>query len=60
MKPDGKNERDVNLFYFLCFIDWVPIGPRFSNAILQALLVLIKKKPPKVGFDYILFNYIHV
>ncbi|KAI7850916.1 P-loop containing nucleoside triphosphate hydrolase protein [Circinella umbellata] len=28
-------------------VDWVPIGPRFSNAILQALLVLIKKKPPK-------------
>lgn len=30
-------------------IDWVPIGPRFSNAVLQALLVLIKKKPPKVS-----------
>ncbi|CDS07210.1 hypothetical protein LRAMOSA09733 [Lichtheimia ramosa] len=28
-------------------VDWVPIGPRFSNAVLQALLVLIKKKPPK-------------
>jgi vesicle-fusing ATPase len=25
----------------------VPIGPRFSNAVLQALLVLLKKKPPK-------------
>ncbi|KAJ8662918.1 hypothetical protein O0I10_001094 [Lichtheimia ornata] len=28
-------------------VDWVPIGPRFSNAVLQALQVLIKKKPPK-------------
>ncbi|KAI7868132.1 P-loop containing nucleoside triphosphate hydrolase protein [Spinellus fusiger] len=28
-------------------LDWVPIGPRFSNAVLQALLVLLKKKPPK-------------
>ncbi|KAI9315985.1 P-loop containing nucleoside triphosphate hydrolase protein [Dichotomocladium elegans] len=28
-------------------LDYTPIGPRFSNAVLQALLVLIKKKPPK-------------
>ncbi|KAL0080661.1 P-loop containing nucleoside triphosphate hydrolase protein [Phycomyces blakesleeanus] len=28
-------------------LDWVPIGPRFSNAVLQALLVLLKRKPPK-------------
>ncbi|KAI9801445.1 MAG: transport between ER and Golgi ATPase protein [Piccolia ochrophora] len=28
-------------------IDWVPIGPRFSNAVLQALLVLLRKQPPK-------------
>jgi len=27
-------------------IDYVPIGPRFSNSILQALLVLLKKTPP--------------
>lgn len=27
--------------------DYVPIGPRFSNSVLQALLVLLKKKPPK-------------
>eukprot|EP00347_Sterkiella_histriomuscorum_P002129 403369358 len=27
-------------------IEFIHIGPRFSNAILQALLVLIKKKPP--------------
>lgn len=28
-------------------IDWVPIGPRFSNVVLQALMVLFQKKPPK-------------
>jgi len=28
-------------------LDWVPIGPRFSNTILQTLLVLLKKQPPK-------------
>uniref|UniRef100_A0A6Q2YRH9 Vesicle-fusing ATPase n=1 Tax=Esox lucius TaxID=8010 RepID=A0A6Q2YRH9_ESOLU len=27
--------------------DYVPIGPRFSNMVLQALLVLLKKTPPK-------------
>jgi vesicle-fusing ATPase len=27
-------------------IDWVPIGPRFSNAVLQTLVVLLRKKPP--------------
>lgn len=27
-------------------IDYVPIGPRFSNLVLQALLVLLKKVPP--------------
>lgn len=30
-------------------LDYVPIGPRFSNLVLQALLVLLKKPPPKVG-----------
>lgn len=30
-------------------LDYVPIGPRFSNLVLQALLVLLKKAPPKVG-----------
>ena len=29
-------------------IEWVPIGPRFSNAILQTLLVLFQRRPPKV------------
>uniref|UniRef100_A0AAY4D5L0 Vesicle-fusing ATPase n=1 Tax=Denticeps clupeoides TaxID=299321 RepID=A0AAY4D5L0_9TELE len=28
------------------FPDYVPIGPRFSNLVLQALLVLLKKPPP--------------
>ena len=27
-------------------IEFIHIGPRFSNAILQTLLVLIKKRPP--------------
>uniref|UniRef100_A0A3Q1ELM4 Vesicle-fusing ATPase n=1 Tax=Acanthochromis polyacanthus TaxID=80966 RepID=A0A3Q1ELM4_9TELE len=29
-------------------LDYVPIGPRFSNLVLQALLVLLKKPPPKL------------
>lgn len=33
--------------YFLA--DYVPIGPRFSNLVLQALLVLLKKVPPHVS-----------
>ncbi|KTF88266.1 hypothetical protein cypCar_00024233, partial [Cyprinus carpio] len=28
-------------------LDFVPIGPRFSNLVLQALLVLLKKPPPR-------------
>lgn len=27
-------------------IEWVPIGPRFCNGVLQALMVLLKKEPP--------------
>ncbi|EDN09511.1 vesicle-fusing ATPase [Histoplasma mississippiense (nom. inval.)] len=27
-------------------IDWVPIGPRFSNTVLQTVMVLLRKKPP--------------
>lgn len=30
-------------------LDWTPIGPRFSNMVLQTLLVLLKKPPPKVS-----------
>ena len=28
-------------------IEWSPIGPRFSNPVLQMIMVLIKKRPPK-------------
>lgn len=28
-------------------LDWNPIGPRFSNNVLQALVVLFGKRPPK-------------
>lgn len=28
-------------------LDWTPIGPRFSNAVLQTLLVLLARRPPK-------------
>lgn len=31
-------------------VEWVPIGPRFSNGVLQALSVLLNKRPPKVRF----------
>ncbi|MCJ1252771.1 transport between ER and Golgi ATPase protein [Lignoscripta atroalba] len=27
-------------------VEWVPVGPRFSNPVLQALMVLLKKQPP--------------
>ena len=30
-------------------IDYVPIGPRFSNTVLQTILVLLKKIPPDEG-----------
>jgi hypothetical protein len=29
-------------------LDYSPIGPRYSNLVLQALLVLLGKRPPKV------------
>ena len=29
-------------------LDYVPIGPRFSNTVLQCLLVLFKKAPKQV------------
>lgn len=28
-------------------IDWVPIGPRFSNTVLQTLMVFLRKQPSK-------------
>jgi len=30
-------------------IEWVPIGPRFSNAVLQVLMTLLVKQPPAVS-----------
>lgn len=30
-------------------IEFIQLGPRFNNAVLQTLLVLIRKPPPKVG-----------
>jgi vesicle-fusing ATPase len=30
-------------------LEWTAIGPRFSNAVLQALLVLFSRRPPKVS-----------
>ena len=30
-------------------VDWVPIGPRFSNTVLVTLKVLLGKQPPKVS-----------
>lgn len=34
-------------------VDWVPIGPRFSNTVLVALKVLLGKQPPKVSHSII-------
>ena len=39
---------ESNDLLMLVSSDYVPIGPRFSNLVLQALLVLLKKPPPKV------------
>jgi len=33
----------------LLITDWNPIGPRFSNGVLQALVVLFGKRPPKAS-----------
>jgi len=30
------------------FLDYTAIGPRFSNLVLQALLVLLNETPPQV------------
>ena len=34
-------------WYHQIHIEWVNIGPRFSNIVLQTLLILLKKQPPK-------------
>jgi vesicle-fusing ATPase len=36
-------------------LEYVPIGPRFSNTVLQCLLVLLKKIPPADGRRLIVF-----
>ena len=38
-------------------LDYGPIGPRYSNITLQALLVLLKKLPPAV---ILYFNYLEI
>jgi hypothetical protein len=48
------NNLQVEIYVCLYFVvvlltDYVPIGPRFSNLVLQALLVLMKKVPPHVS-----------
>ena len=35
-------------------IDWVPIGPRFSNYVLQALMVLFSRRPSYVSYIFYL------
>jgi vesicle-fusing ATPase len=34
-------------------LEFVSIGPRFSNVILQTILVLLKRIPPKVTENYL-------
>jgi vesicle-fusing ATPase len=36
-------------------IDWTPMGARFSNAVLQTMLVLFNRRPPKVKILQISF-----
>jgi len=36
----------------LLITDWNPIGPRFSNGVLQALVVLFGKRPPKASTQF--------
>lgn len=33
-------------------IEWVPVGARFCNPVLQALMVLLTKKPPAVSLPF--------
>lgn len=47
--PFPRNESKLtSLSIFANLAEWVPIGPRFSNPVLQALSVLLGKRPPKV------------
>lgn len=49
---DGAYKSDLSMIVLddlERLIDYVPVGPRFSNPLLQALYSLIKKPPPKEG-----------
>jgi hypothetical protein len=49
---------DCPLIYCIFCTDYVAIGPRFSNLVLQALLVLLRKIPPVVVSLYSLCDTI--
>ena len=38
-------------YFFFFNSDWTPMGARFSNAVLQTLLVLFNRRPPKVRLN---------
>ena len=40
-------------------LDYVAIGPRFSNVVLQALLILLKRQPPE-GRKLLVLSLIHI
>lgn len=47
-----KNNNSNFIFYFIFFpTDYVSIGPRFSNNVLQCLLILLKRSPPMVSLN---------
>ena len=49
--------------YWCRLIEYVAIGPRFSNIISQTLLVLIKRLPPKVfptSPSFVLLEYCYI
>jgi len=37
-------------------IDWTPMGQRFSNPVLQTLLVLLSRRPPKVFLSFYTYS----
>ena len=37
-------------------IDWTPMGARFSNSVLQTLLVLLSRRPPKVFISFFAYH----
>jgi hypothetical protein len=54
-----KSEKSLVLLEDLeRLIDYSRVGPRFSNTVLQTLLVLVRKPPPKQGLVYNLFYYL--